>query len=363
VDVARALAGVARQARGETLLHNAARQAADDLLEHAARGERARIASELHDVVAHHISMIAVQAETARLATPGLPAKASNALPRSARRSHTALTKMRRLLGVLREDARADPPDLLPQPGPEQLNELLDQARDASGSARSVGNKQTGPATGGGSSSKRRYRSTQTERSCEDDCTGNSDHHRGQSRLVLGWSLASDPLSPRRRAGAGAILECVNRAHHWYCAREAWKRHVRDELVPPALEGLDLGDSVLEVGPGFGPGTEMLAGMGGRLTALEIDPGLASALRDRLGDRVDVVQGDASAMPFADGSFSAAAYFTMLHHVPSPEAQNRLFAEVHRVPRPGAPFAGTDSTGRGIGFAAAPGRHQGARRP
>jgi ubiquinone/menaquinone biosynthesis C-methylase UbiE len=58
-------------------------------------------------------------------------------------------------------------------------------------------------------------------------------------------------------------------------------------------------------------------------------------------------------MPFDDESFSGAACFTMLHHVPSPEAQDRLFAEVGRVLRPGAPFAGTDSTGRGIGFATA----------
>jgi hypothetical protein len=56
-------------------------------------------------------------------------------------------------------------------------------------------------------------------------------------------------------------------------------------------------------------------------------------------------------MPFADGSFSAAACFTMLHHVPSPALQDRLFAEVHRVLESGAPFAGTDSTGRGLGFA------------
>ena len=48
------------------------RAVADTLLELAARGERARIARELHDVVAHYISMIAVQAETARLTTPGL---------------------------------------------------------------------------------------------------------------------------------------------------------------------------------------------------------------------------------------------------------------------------------------------------
>lgn len=56
-------------------------------------------------------------------------------------------------------------------------------------------------------------------------------------------------------------------------------------------------------------------------------------------------------MPFPDASFSAAACFTMLHHVPSPAEQDRLFAEVARVLRPGAPFAGTDSTGRGLGFA------------
>jgi SAM-dependent methyltransferase len=56
-------------------------------------------------------------------------------------------------------------------------------------------------------------------------------------------------------------------------------------------------------------------------------------------------------MPFPDGAFSAAACFTMLHHVPSADAQNRLFAEVHRVLRRGAPFAGTDSLGRGIRFA------------
>lgn len=148
-----------------------------------------------------------------------------------------------------------------------------------------------------------------------------------------------------------AILGGVNRAHHWYCAREAWKRHVREDLVPQALSGLELGDAVLEVGPGFGPATDVLAGMADRLTVLEIDQGLASALRRRLGDRVDVVHGDATAMPFSDGEFSAAACFTMLHHIPSVDAQDRLFGEVHRVLRPGAPFAGTDSTGRGIGFA------------
>jgi ubiquinone/menaquinone biosynthesis C-methylase UbiE len=143
----------------------------------------------------------------------------------------------------------------------------------------------------------------------------------------------------------------LNRLHHWYCSREAWKRHVREDLVPAALEGVELGSRVLEVGPGFGPATEALAQRAANVTALEIDRGLAASLRDRLGRQVEVVDGDGTAMPFDDESFTGAACFTMLHHVPSPEAQDRLFAEVARVLRPGAPFAGTDTTGRGIGFA------------
>ncbi len=129
--------GLARRARDTALAHTATERAiADTLLEHAARGERARIARELHDVVAHHISMIAVQAETARLTTPQLPAAGAERFLAIGDTARTALTEMRRLLGVLREDA--DPPavpDRRPQPGIEQLGELVDDARDASGGA------------------------------------------------------------------------------------------------------------------------------------------------------------------------------------------------------------------------------------
>jgi signal transduction histidine kinase len=133
---AAALAGVAGQARREAHRNDAARQvAAGDLLAHTARGERARIARELHDVVAHHISMIAVQAETTRLTTPGMPPAGEQRLTAIGDTARSALTEMRRLLGVLREDTDAAPPELRPQPNLEQLNELLDEARDASGSA------------------------------------------------------------------------------------------------------------------------------------------------------------------------------------------------------------------------------------
>jgi signal transduction histidine kinase len=133
---AAALAGVARRAQDQARRNDAARKAAaGDLLEHAARSERAQIARELHDIVAHHISMISVQAESARMATPGLPPAGAQRLAAIGDTARAALTEMRRLLGVLREDTQTDAANLRPQPGLEQLNELLDQARDASGSA------------------------------------------------------------------------------------------------------------------------------------------------------------------------------------------------------------------------------------
>jgi signal transduction histidine kinase len=131
---AAAWAGVARRSRAEALLHTAATEAiASSMVEHTARGERARIARELHDVVAHHISMIAVQAETARLTTPGMPAAGAQRLLEIGDTARAGLTEMRRLLGVLREDAQVVLPDRHPQPGLAQLPRLVDEARESSG--------------------------------------------------------------------------------------------------------------------------------------------------------------------------------------------------------------------------------------
>jgi signal transduction histidine kinase len=133
---AAAWAGAATQTRSAARAHTAAQAViAGTSFEYAARGERARIARELHDVVAHHISMVAVQAETARLTTPGMPAAGAQRLSAIGDTARTALTEMRRLLGVLREDADTEPlATRRPQPGLWELNELLDAARDASGS-------------------------------------------------------------------------------------------------------------------------------------------------------------------------------------------------------------------------------------
>jgi signal transduction histidine kinase len=95
----------------------------------SAAAERARIARELHDVIAHNVSVMVVQADGASYALRSEPERARQALAAISSTGRQALAEMRRLLGVLRSgDAGAD---LAPQPGLDQLRELLDQARTA----------------------------------------------------------------------------------------------------------------------------------------------------------------------------------------------------------------------------------------
>ncbi len=144
----------------------------------------------------------------------------------------------------------------------------------------------------------------------------------------------------------------MNGIHRTICASRWWARGVERELVPWCLKDVELGEDVLEVGPGFGATTRVLARRPGTLTALELEARYCRRLRRELGDSANVVEGDATELPFADGSFSGAVCFTMLHHVPSHELQDRLLAEVARVLRPGGVFAGTDSLGHGLLFRA-----------
>lgn len=142
----------------------------------------------------------------------------------------------------------------------------------------------------------------------------------------------------------------MNLAHALVCSSGWWARTAEHKLLPWGLHGVDLGDRVLEVGPGFGATTSVLARSSGSLTVVELSESYCERLRRKLGDDVEVVHADATAMPFADGSFSGVACFTMLHHVPSRERQDRLLAEVSRVLRPGGLLAGTDSLGTGRAF-------------
>ncbi len=96
----------------------------------AAAAERARIARELHDVVAHNVSVMVVQADGATFALETSPEKARQALTAISRTGRQALAEMRSMLGVLRS-AGDEGADLEPQPGVEQLAGLLEQTRAA----------------------------------------------------------------------------------------------------------------------------------------------------------------------------------------------------------------------------------------
>lgn len=136
----------------------------------------------------------------------------------------------------------------------------------------------------------------------------------------------------------------MNRLHRWYCQSGQWKQKLDNEILPWALDGVDLGDDVLEVGPGPGLTTDWLRHRCRSLNCIEVDPALASSLSRRTANTNVTVQcADATAMAFPDQVFSSAVCLTVLHHLPSPGLQDRLFAEVYRVLRPGGVFAGTDS--------------------
>jgi signal transduction histidine kinase len=99
----------------------------------AAAQERARIARELHDVVAHHVSLIAVQSDAAATLLPGQPVRAEKHVEVIGQTAREAVAELRRLLGVLRAPASAgrQQPVTAPVPSVSQLGSVLDQVREA----------------------------------------------------------------------------------------------------------------------------------------------------------------------------------------------------------------------------------------
>lgn len=135
----------------------------------------------------------------------------------------------------------------------------------------------------------------------------------------------------------------MNFLHHWLCRSNRWRKTV-EQRVPWVIGHLDLGRNVLELGPGPGLTTDLLRLSTPHLTTLELDPALAESLRSRLlGGNIEVVTGDATSIPLPAEHFSAVVSFTMLHHIPSRELQDRMLGEVWRVLKPGGLFVGSDS--------------------
>jgi ubiquinone/menaquinone biosynthesis C-methylase UbiE len=136
----------------------------------------------------------------------------------------------------------------------------------------------------------------------------------------------------------------MNRTHLEYLASSEWADALQTELLPWLESTIQLGDDVLEIGPGPGLTTDLLRQRVAAVTAVEIDADLAADLKARLaGTNVSVIWGDGTELPLPDDRFSAATCIAMLHHMPSEEAQDQLFAELRRVLRPGGRFVATDS--------------------
>jgi SAM-dependent methyltransferase len=136
----------------------------------------------------------------------------------------------------------------------------------------------------------------------------------------------------------------MNENHERLCPSPEWASFIQGELLPELAGGLDLGEEMLEIGPGPGASTAWLRERVGHLTAVEIDEEAAAALGERYaGSNVTVVAADAAALDWPDGSFDSVGTFTMLHHVPEVGLQDRILGEAYRILRPGGVLVGSDS--------------------
>jgi signal transduction histidine kinase len=123
-----ALDSISIRSRAQRALAAQTERAEAERATRAVLEERTRIARELHDVVAHHMSLIAVRAETAPYRLVDLPEPARSEFGALSAEAREALADMRRLLGVLRRD---EPASFAPQPELSDLQSLVDAARQA----------------------------------------------------------------------------------------------------------------------------------------------------------------------------------------------------------------------------------------
>jgi SAM-dependent methyltransferase len=136
----------------------------------------------------------------------------------------------------------------------------------------------------------------------------------------------------------------MNENHANLLGTAEWAAHLHEDVLPVVTNGVDLGDDLLEIGPGPGAASEWLRHRVRRLVALELDPAAAAALQDRFDQtNVEAMIGDATSLGYPEGSFDSVGMFTMLHHVPTRALQDRILAESLRVLRPGGTLIGSDS--------------------
>lgn len=132
--------------------------------------------------------------------------------------------------------------------------------------------------------------------------------------------------------------------NHALCATPEWSEEIRHSVVAYMTAHANLGESMLEIGPGPGAATEWLRHEVKQLVAIELDETSAGRLAERYeGTNVEVVVGDATRLAYPDDSYDSVGCFTMLHHVPTAKLQNAILAEALRLLRPGGVLVASDS--------------------
>src|SRR5918999_810087 len=139
-------------------------------------------------------------------------------------------------------------------------------------------------------------------------------------------------------------MPTMSKVEQAFCRGTPWRVVTQRVVLPWALQGVRPRGHVLEIGGGGGAmAAALLADFDDvRLTVTDVDPSMVGVARRRLalhGDRVRVEEADATALPFADGTFDGVLSFIMLHHV---LAWERALAEAVRVLRPGGALIGYD---------------------
>src|ERR1700726_3681131 len=129
----------------------------------------------------------------------------------------------------------------------------------------------------------------------------------------------------------------MNSFENWFCASGLWGYVTERRWLPWLLEEMDVGEHVLEVGAGPGAATAELARQARRVTSLEYSHDFCVRLQTKVS-AANVVQGDASVLPFASQTFTSAIAVLVLHHLRSSDAQDRAFAEIFRVLKAGGVF-------------------------
>jgi SAM-dependent methyltransferase len=136
----------------------------------------------------------------------------------------------------------------------------------------------------------------------------------------------------------------MNENHAALCPSPEWAEFLVTEVLEPLTERVELGDDLLELGPGPGAATRWLRHRVRRLVALELDPVAAGQLAAELAEtNATVTVGDCVDVPFADESFDSVGCFTMLHHLPTTQLQFATLREAFRVLRRGGVLVGSDS--------------------